>query len=125
MYLMEFELTYSYSTPIVEEDCTFMIPSLVSVLKKMTGGNQSCSFSLSVMVFILVMFFRLLNSSLWSYQWISNISLCLAGNNITLTSMSAGNILFSTAISSIFSLHNTVILLDSLVVFAINFQMSH
>ena len=42
-----------------------------------------------------------------------------------LTSMSAGNILFSTAISSIFSLHNTVILLDSRVVFAINFQMSH
>ena len=39
--------------------------------------------------------------------------------------MSARNIPFSTAIFSIFSLHNTVILLDSLVVFAINFQMSH
>ena len=39
--------------------------------------------------------------------------------------MSARNIPFSTAISSIFSFHNTVILLDSLVVFAINFQMSH
>ena len=56
-------------------------------------------------------------------KWISNIS--LAGNNITLTSMSAGNILFSTAISSIISVHNTVILLDSLVVFAINFHISH
>ena len=39
--------------------------------------------------------------------------------------MSARNIPFSTAISSIFPFHNTVILLDSLVVFAINFQMSH
>ena len=39
--------------------------------------------------------------------------------------MSARNIPFSTAISSFFSFHNTVILLDSLVVFAINFHISH